>query len=177
MPQLVALMVVSTQLPSLHRDAAPEQPVAHAYVLPEAAQTGILVGHELVQPPHVLTLERSVSQPSSALLVQCPYGWAHEVVGTTHLPATQVTGPLTLESSVQSCPHAPQLCGSSTAHPPLQLKPGQASAVDASTIASTDASRCVPPFPPDPWLPPAPELPPDALASCPAAPAPPAVPA
>jgi hypothetical protein len=164
-PQFVALVLVSTQVP-VHKDEVPVQPVAHAYVLPEAAHTGVFAGHDVVQPPQVWALERSVSQPSSGLVLQCAYGWAHEAGGTEHLPSTQLTGPLTWGSNVQSCPHAPQLCTSSTAQPPSQLNPVQASAVDASAIESPDASRRdVPPLPPDPWSPPAPELPPEALAS------------
>jgi hypothetical protein len=174
-PQFVALMLVSTHVP-LHNIDEPVQPVAHAYVLPEAAHTGMPGGHVMVHPPHVWTLVRSVSQPSSGLLLQCAQRLAHELGGNEQLPPVQETWPLTFGSKVQSCPQAPQLWTSLAAHPPSQLKPGQASAA-ASAIRSPDASRGdVPPFPAIPWSPPAPALPPDALASCPPVPPRPPVP-
>ena len=106
--QLVALFVVSTQLP-LHKVGAPApQPLLH---VPDA-QIGVAPVHDVPHFPHVAGFERSASQPSSALLEQCAKPSAHDVAGTTHLPALHVVAPLTCGRPVQSCLHAPQFFAS-----------------------------------------------------------------
>jgi hypothetical protein len=107
--QWLVLWLVSTQLPlqSVGIDAG--HPVAQAYVVPEPAQTGLAAGQVVPQAPQFSGLERSVSQPSSGFDEQCPHGDAHAVGANPHLPALQVTVPLTCGSVVQSWPHVPQL--------------------------------------------------------------------
>lgn len=68
--------------------------------LDEQAEVPLLVGeqlavgatHLLVQLPHVAGRVRLVSQPRSPLPEQCAVLALHDVGGTTHTPATQLTG-------------------------------------------------------------------------------------
>jgi hypothetical protein len=86
----------------------------HAFLHPPGAQTGLSIGHLLPHPLQLAGLVVSVSQPSSALVVQWACPAAHAAGGMTHFPdahATPVDVP-TLASAVQSCPHAPQFFGS-----------------------------------------------------------------
>jgi hypothetical protein len=62
--------------------------------------------------PQLVFCERSVSQMSAGLAVQCAHPGAHEAPGTEHTPALHVAGPMTCGFVVQSFPHAPQFFGS-----------------------------------------------------------------
>jgi hypothetical protein len=108
LPQLVALWLVSTHVPS-QLVVEPEQPLAQAYDPPDKAQRGVAVGQTLPHAPQLSVLEVSVSQPSSALVLQWDHGDAHDESGNEHWPALHVTGPLTCDKAVQSCPQVPQL--------------------------------------------------------------------
>jgi hypothetical protein len=84
-----------------------------AYPFPDGEQWGIVAdGHTFPQLPQLAGWVMSVSQPSSALLVQCPHPTWHDVGGTEHLPMTHVAGPPTCARAVQSWPQAPQFFGS-----------------------------------------------------------------
>jgi hypothetical protein len=60
---LLALFIVSTHVLLQRVGALAEQPVAHAYVLPELEQTGADAPHAFPHPPQLAGLEMSISQP------------------------------------------------------------------------------------------------------------------
>jgi hypothetical protein len=65
--------------------------------------------------PHVpqwFFCERSVSQMSAGLAVQCAHPAAHDEPGTAQTPALHVAGPMTCGFVVQSFAHAPQFFAS-----------------------------------------------------------------
>jgi len=64
--------------------------------------------------PQLVICERSVSQMSAGLVEQCENPGAHDVAGTEHTPALQVTpaADMTCGFVVQSFPQAPQFFGS-----------------------------------------------------------------
>jgi hypothetical protein len=64
-PQCAGSLVTSTQVLPQRVLVAPEQPVAHAYEVPDAVHIGADASHATVHPPHVEGSEMSVSQPSS----------------------------------------------------------------------------------------------------------------
>jgi hypothetical protein len=75
---------------------------------------GVVAAQTLPHLPQLVICERSVSQMSAGLAVQCANPETHDVAGTEHTPALQVTpaGPATCDFVVQSFPHAPQFFGS-----------------------------------------------------------------
>ena len=132
--QLVALLLVSTQLP-LHSESDPlGQPVLHW----PPAHTGVVDGQALVHEPHVAGRVMSVSQPSSGLPSQSSQPAAHADVGKEQAPApVHVAVPVTCARFVQSWPQVPQLCTSlGTQEPPQSIVPD---AHDAGSSAPASA--------------------------------------
>jgi hypothetical protein len=70
--------------------------------------------HLLVQLPHVVGLDRLVSQPRSGLPAQCANPDTHDVGGIEQTPARHMTGApgFTLGRAAQLWPQDPQLSGS-----------------------------------------------------------------
>jgi hypothetical protein len=93
--QLPVFWLVSTQVPLQSVGVAAGQPVAQANVDPEPLQTGLEAGHTVPHAPQLSVLERSISHPSSGFVEQCVQGAAHAERSKAHLPALQVTAPLT----------------------------------------------------------------------------------
>jgi hypothetical protein len=102
-PQLVALPVVSTQLP-LHRLCPAGHPETHAYAPPPLeAHDGVLPEQASPHVPQLPLPVMSVSQPRSPLLLQWLHPAAHEDRGNEHAPdARHCAGPLTWGSALQS---------------------------------------------------------------------------
>jgi hypothetical protein len=85
--------------------------------VPDGAFThmGVVAAQTLLHPPQWVICERSVSQMSAGLAVQCANPGAHEGPGTEHTPALHVTptpGGITCGFVVQSFAHAPQFFAS-----------------------------------------------------------------
>jgi hypothetical protein len=85
-PQSPGLLVVSTHVPLQSMEADPEQPVAHEYVLPDAAQTGAVLGQTVPQAPQLTVFVMSVSHPSPGSPGQWSHPGAHDDAGKMHLP-------------------------------------------------------------------------------------------
>ena len=100
--QWFAFTIVSTHDPLQSVGIEAGQPVAHANVLPDPAQTGLVLGHAMPQAPQLSVFEMSVSQPSSGFIVQWVQGAAHAETANPHFPAAHVTVPLTCARVVQS---------------------------------------------------------------------------
>ncbi|HET6333392.1 MAG TPA: hypothetical protein VFG30_09280 [Polyangiales bacterium] len=79
---------------------------------------GVLASHWTPHLPQFVGAVTSVSQPSIGSSEQCAQPFAHEVALKTQTSPEHVTGPATLGSVVQSCPHAPQLLLSLGKHAP-----------------------------------------------------------
>jgi hypothetical protein len=70
------------------------------------------VAHAVMHAPQWLASPSEVSQPSIGSLLQSPHPGAQDEDGNAQRPASQLVGPLTWASCVQSLPQPPQVCTS-----------------------------------------------------------------
>src|SRR5438105_8753388 len=110
MPQWLTLVVRSTHVVAQSVGVL----LGHELTHPEVAEQLYPGAHCLPHPAQFMGEVKSVSQPSSELAEQCPVPERQAELGTTHLPAEQVTPALlaTLGSVVQSWPQLPQFFAS-----------------------------------------------------------------
>jgi hypothetical protein len=105
-PQLASSVITLEHDPE-HRVVPDGQPEAHAYVVPERAQTGVAPLHAVVHEPQCAAALRSVSQTSAGLLEQCWYPAAHVYVQMPFVHARPAA--TTCDRSVQSVVQLPQV--------------------------------------------------------------------
>jgi hypothetical protein len=105
-PQWLTLVLRSTQVVPHSVGVLAGHELTH----PDVAEQLYPAAHLLPHPAQFMGDVKSVSQPSSGLVEQCPVPERHAELGTTHLLAEQVTPALlaTLGSVVQSWPQLPQ---------------------------------------------------------------------